>query len=198
MNYLEFLKKDPKLKALLKHEIVIPKKTTDITIRLVWSILSQQLSIQVAKVMHQRFLDLFSGKPTAQKILAMPNRKIKGIGISQRKADYIQNVARFMAEKKITARKLAAMTDDEIIELLTQIKGVGRWTVEMLLIFGLAREDVFAVDDLGIQKAMIELFKLHHLNKKELREKMLILSRRWSPYRSYVCLYMWKFSGFKK
>jgi len=67
----------------------------------------------------------------------------------------------------------------------------------MLLIFGLKREDVFAVDDLGVQKAMIELFKLHDLDKKALRVKMMKLSERWSPYRSYICLHMWRFSGFK-
>ncbi len=89
------------------------------------------------------------------------------------------------------------MTDEEVIELLTEIKGVGRWTVEMLLIFGLGREDVFAVDDLGIQKGMLEIFKLQDLSKKELRLKMMELSKRWSPYRTYVCLHMWKFSGFK-
>ena len=103
-----------------------------------------------------------------------------------------------MVENKINARKLAKMSDEEVIDLLSQIKGVGRWTVEMLLIFGLGREDVFALDDLGIQKAMIDLFKLHDLSKKELKEKMMTLSKRWSPYRSYVCLHMWKYSGFKK
>ena len=100
-------------------------------------------------------------------------------------------------ENKVSYAKLNKMSDDEIIEFLTGIRGVGRWTVEMLLIFGLKREDVFALDDLGIQKAMMSLFKLEDLNKKELREKMLKLSKRWSPYRSYVCLHMWKFNGLK-
>lgn len=160
--------------------------------------MSQQLSIQVAKVMHARFLELFGGKfPSPEEILALPVDQIKAIGISQSKANYIHNVAEFISTRKITLRKLDKMTDKEVIDLLTEIKGVGRWTVEMLLIFGLGREDVFAVDDLGIQKAMIEIFKLHDLSKKELRIKMLKLSERWSPYRSYVCLYFWKFSGFK-
>lgn len=199
MEYKKALSKDRKLKALLKEEIVIPGKTKNIMMMLVWSILSQQLSIVVAKVMYGRFLELFHGKePTPEEILGVSLPVIRGIGISQRKAEYIHNVAEFILERKITSKSLAKLTDEEVIELLSEIKGVGRWTVEMLLIFGMGREDVFALDDLGIQKAMIEMFKLHDLSKKDLRVKMLELSKRWSPYRTYVCLHMWKFSGFKK
>lgn len=198
MEFKAFLEKDKKLKELLKYEIVLPKKTKNLTMSLVGSIMSQQLSIQVAKVMRARFLDLFDGKePSPEEILALPVETIKAIGISQSKARYIHNVAEFISTRKITIAKLNKMTDEEIIELLIEIKGVGRWTVEMLLIFGLGREDVFAVDDLGVQKGMIELFKLHDLSKKDLKLKMMKISERWSPYRSYVCLYMWKFSGFK-
>jgi DNA-3-methyladenine glycosylase II len=197
-DYLKFLQKDKKLKAFLKHEIVIPGKTKNVTESLVWSILGQQLSIQVAKVMFARFKDLYGGRfPSAKVIRATPVERIRAIGVSQSKANYIHNVAEFIDTRKITIAKLDKLSDEEVIELLTEIKGVGRWTVEMLLIFGLKREDVFAVDDLGIQKGMIHIFKLHDLDKKTLRLKMMDLSRRWSPYRSYVCLYMWRFSGFK-
>ncbi len=198
MEYLKALSKDRKLRSVLKNEIVIPKKSRNITMSLVTSILSQQLSIKVAKVMNKRFLDLFGGKaPSAEQILRVPVATIKAIGVSQSKATYIHNVARFMSEHKLTTAKLSKMTDEEIIETLSQIKGVGRWTVEMILIFALGREDVFAVDDLGVQKGMIDLFKLEDLKKKDLKLKMLELSKRWSPYRSYVCLHLWKFSGFE-
>lgn len=83
------------------------------------------------------------------------------------------------------------MTNEEVIELLTQIKGVGRWTVEMLLMFTLGREDLFAADDLGLQNAMIKLYKIKETDKKPLREKLLKLSAKWSPYRTYACLYLW-------
>lgn len=199
MDYKKALINDPKLKQVLKHEILIPPVSKNITMSLVWSIMSQQLSIQVAKVMHGRFLELFDNRlPSAKAILEMPLPKIKAIGISQQKANYIHNVAEFISNQKITYGKLQTLSDEEVIDLLTQIKGVGSWTVEMLLIFGLGRQDVFAVDDLGIQKAMTEIFKLHDLPKKELRLKMMKLSERWSPYRSFVCLHMWKFSGLKK
>jgi len=84
------------------------------------------------------------------------------------------------------------MTNEEVIEYLTKIKGVGRWTVEMLLMFTLGREDVFAVDDLGIQQAMIAIYKLDKTDKKKLRADMLKISEKWSPYRSFACLYLWQ------
>jgi DNA-3-methyladenine glycosylase II len=83
------------------------------------------------------------------------------------------------------------MSNEEIIEKLTQIKGVGRWTVEMLLMFSLGREDVFAVDDWGIQTTMIKLYNLDATDKKALKEKMLKLSEKWAPYRTYACLHLW-------
>jgi DNA-3-methyladenine glycosylase II len=199
VNYKTALSKDRKLKKILQTEIVIPPVNKNITQALVWSILSQQLSIVVAKVLYGRFLDLFGGRvPTASQILELSKDQIRSIGVSERKAEYILNVAQFIVDHKITFTKLQKMDDGEVIDLLSQIKGVGRWTVEMLLMFGLGREDVFAVDDLGIQKAMIELFNLGDLTKKELRLKMMELSKRWSPYRTYVCLHIWKFSGFRK
>ena len=83
------------------------------------------------------------------------------------------------------------MSDDEIIELLTQIKGVGKWTAEMLLMFTLGRPDVFAVDDYGIQVAMKNLYKLDDSNKKQFKENMLQISHKWSPYRTYACMHLW-------
>lgn len=198
MIYKKHLAKDPRFKKLLKLEVTLPIRRKNIAMRLVVSIMGQQLSTTVAKVMVGRFLDLFGGKePSAKKILSIPVETIKAIGISQQKANYIHNVASFISDKKITDKKLDKMTDEEIIELLTQIKGVGRWTVEMLLMFSLGREDVFAVDDLGIQKGFQKLHKLEHLSGKELKAKMHELSKRWSPYRSYASLYLWKFQDSK-
>lgn len=193
------LAQDSKAKKLFKNPIVVPKKTKNVMMSLIDSILGQQLSIQVAAIMRERFLGLYQHKiPTPLEVLETPNEKIKAIGISQSKANYIQNVAQFFYDHDLSLKKLNKMSDQEIIDLLTQIKGVGRWTVEMLLIFGLKREDVFALDDLGVQKAMIELFGLHELPKKQLKIKMEKLSKRWSPYRSYICLHMWRFTIPKK
>lgn len=197
--YKKFLTADPRLKKYLKNQIFVPAKKSDITTGLVDSIISQQLSIKVAKVISDRFRALYGKKmPNARAILETPLETLRSIGLSQQKANYIHNVAAFMVEYKVTAAKLARMEDGEVIEFLSQIKGVGRWTVEMLMIFNLGREDVFAVDDLGIQKAMIEIFKLHDLNKKDLRLKMIELSKRWTPYRTYVCLHFWNYSVIKE
>lgn len=194
--YRKLFAGDPKGKILLRHEILLPEKTTNLTRSLVFSIMGQQLSTQVAKVMQARFLELFGGKfPSAVTIRNTPFERIRGIGLSRSKTQYIHNVAEFIDEQKLTVKKLDKLTDEEVIALLTQIKGVGRWTVEMLLIFGLQREDLFALDDLGIQKGMIHLFRLEKLEKKELRLRMEKLSRRWSPYRSYACLHLWKIAN---
>lgn len=196
-DFKKHLAKDPKMKKLLKLEIILPRKRRNIALRLVNSILSQQLSTAVAKVMSERFLGLFEGKePTPEQILNVSLEDIKAIGISRQKATYIHNVAEFVVQHKITDRKLHKMSDDEIVDLLSEIKGVGRWTVEMILIFTLGREDVFAVDDLGIQKGMQKLFpKLQKLKGKELKAEMMKLSERWSPYRSYASLYLWNYQG---
>jgi DNA-3-methyladenine glycosylase II len=106
--------------------------------------------------------------------------------------NYVQNVARFQIEHGMEHERLSEMENEEVIEYLTQIKGVGRWTSEMLLMFAMCREDIFAPDDLGIQTAMIRLYKLDNSNKKKLREDLLRVSKKWSPYRTYACLYMWR------
>ena len=83
------------------------------------------------------------------------------------------------------------MEDEELIEYLTQIKGIGRWTAEMILMFTLAREDVFAVDDLGIQQAICKLYRIEATDKKKMKVQMLKISKNWSPYRTYACRYLW-------
>jgi len=162
------------------------------------SIMSQQLSTKVAAVIFKRFLTLYKGKePKPQQVLDTPAETLRAIGLSNAKVSYVHNVAAFCIEHKITDKKLLAMSNDEIIDLLVQIKGIGKWSVEMLLMFTLGREDVFAVDDLGIQQAMIKLYKLDPDNKKEMKEKMLKLSAKWSPYRTYACMHLWRWKDNK-
>ncbi len=194
MHYSEQLSKDKKLKKLIEsaepHQI---KKKKDICTYLCASIMSQQLSTKVADIIYKRFIALYNGKnPTPQQILDTPFEKLRSIGLSNAKVNYVQNVARFELEFGMNVKKLAKMTDEEVINYLIPIKGVGKWTIEMLLMFALGREDVFAVDDLGIQNAMISLYKLENSDKKKLKEDMMRLSRKWSPYRTYACLYLWQ------
>lgn len=193
MEYFNHLQKDKKLAKILVDPLPGLQLRENIPLRLMASIMSQQLSTKVAKVIYKRFLEIYGGnEPQPQQVIDTPFETLRAIGLSNAKVNYIQNVARFCIEHNITDTKLLEMTNEEIIELLTQIKGVGKWTVEMLLMFTLGRQDVFAVDDLGIQIAMIKIYKLPINDKKELKEKMLRLSKKWSPYRTYACLHLWK------
>ena len=193
MEYITHLQKDKRLAKILGTEVHELKLHKNIPLRLMASIMSQQLSTKVAQVIYRRFLELYNGKePKPQQVLETPFEKLRGIGLSNAKVSYVQNVAQFCIEHNITDKKLLKMSNEEIIEFLTQTKEVGRRTVEMLLMFTLGREDVFAPDDLGIQQAMIKNYKLDESNKKALREKMIRISEKWKPYRTYACLHLWK------
>jgi DNA-3-methyladenine glycosylase II len=194
MHYIPHLSKDKKLKKLVEsgtpHSL---KKRKNICIYLCASIMSQQLSTKVADVIYKRFIALYQGKePSPQQILETPSEVLRGIGLSNAKVSYVKNVAQFEIDHGMDAKKLHKMTNEEVIDYLIVIKGVGRWTVEMLLMFALGREDVFAVDDLGVQNAMIELYRLEKADKKKLKEEMLRLSAKWSPFRTYACIHLWR------
>jgi DNA-3-methyladenine glycosylase II len=193
MEYVPHLQKDKKLARTIGEDLHELKLHKNIPVRIMASIMSQQLSTKVAAVIFKRFLQLYNGKePKPQQVLDTPATTLRSIGLSNAKVSYVHNVAAFCIEHKITDKKLLAMDNDEIIDLLVQIKGIGRWSVEMLLMFTLGREDVFAVDDLGIQQAMCKLYKLDFDNKKEMKLKMLKISAKWSPYRTYACLHLWR------
>lgn len=195
MKHINVLSKDTKLKKLI---LSVPTETLhkpgihgDLREYLVSSIISQQLSTKVAKVIKERFLMLFKNKfPTNKAILKMEDEKLRSVGLSYQKLSYIKNIAQFFEEHKLNKKDWSEMDDVEIAKLLTQIKGVGQWTAEMVLMFGLCREDVFSPGDYGIQVAMKKLYKLNH-EGKELQQKMIHIAEKWRPYRSHACLYLW-------
>ncbi len=188
--------------------------------KLIESIISQQLSIKAADTIYMKFKALFtvitdkknqstklvipakagiqkqqldpgsaSGMtsfPTPQQILAMPDETLRIAGISFRKISYIKSVADAFLSGLIDEQKIKHMTDEEVIAALTQIRGVGKWTAEMILIFTLKRPDVFSLGDLGLRNAITNLYGITDW------EKMLELSRTWSPNRSTACWYLWK------
>jgi len=168
------------------------RKSTDIYMALLSSIVSQQLSIKAADTIFNRFLDLYPDRyPQPEQLVRTRAPRLRAAGLSQQKAQYLKNVARFAIDDDgLNYRKLQKKTDKDLIEQLTQIKGVGRWTVEMLLMFSLDRKDIFPLDDLGIQQAIKKLYQLEH-EGKELKRKMLVISESWKPYRSIVCKYLW-------
>ena len=194
MEYLLHLSKDKKLKRLLEtQEPLNINKRKDVPFYLIASIMSQQLSTKVADTLRKRFLALYEGRvPGPEVVLGTPFESLRSIGLSNAKTNYIHNVARFAVEQGMDHRKLSKMDNEDIIDYLTQIKGVGRWTAEMLLMFCLGREDVFAIDDWGIQNAMIRLYKLDRTDKKVFRDALIRISEKWSPYRTYACMHLWR------
>ena len=193
MEHIAHLSKDKKFKKVIELQTpYVIRKRNNIYLHLCNSIMSQQLSTKVADVFQQRFLNLYSGKtPTAQQIAATPFETLRGIGLSNAKANYVLNVCNFFISEKITDASLHKMSNEEVIKYLTQIKGIGQWTVEMILMFTLGREDVFAVDDLGIQQAICKLYKIDAADKKAMKQQMLKISAKWKPYRTYACRYLW-------
>ncbi len=194
MEYLSHLKKDKVLASIIDapvHEQLVLHK--HIALRLMSAIMSQQLNTKVASIIYERFLQLCGSKnPSPKKVLSIPIEALRTVGLSNAKANYVHNVAAFCIEHQITDKKLIGMDDAEIIQLLTQIKGVGKWTVEMLLMFSLGRLDIFAIDDWGLQQAMIKLYKIKTTDKKKRNETILKISKKWAPYRSYASLYLWQ------
>src|SRR4051794_15075907 len=191
-HIIHFQKKDKRLSKIISEPVSELRMRKNIPLTLIASIMSQQLSTKVADVIHKRFLALYEEKePALQQILDTPLTTLRSIGLSNAKTTYVHNVAKFCIEHDVTDRKLNVMTNEEVIDLLTQIKGVGRWTVEMLLMFTLGREDVFAVDDLGIQQAMIKTYNINAEDKKLLKEKMIKISSKWKPFRTYACMHLW-------
>jgi DNA-3-methyladenine glycosylase II len=193
MDYIAHLGKDKKLKKLIdQQEPFKLRKRKDIYFHLYGSIMSQQLSTRVAEVIHKRFLALYGGRsPTPEKVLATTHDQLRAIGLSGAKANYVLNVANFALEQGLGHKQFNKMSNEEVIAHLTLIKGVGRWTAEMLLMFTLGREDVFALDDLGVRNAMIKLYKLDDSDKTRLKEDLVRISEKWSPYRTYACLLLW-------
>ena len=198
MNAIQHLQKDKKLKKILNGEVPLLHFHQNICLRLCASIMSQQLSTKVAEVIFKRFLNLYGNlEPTPKQILETPPEVLRSIGLSNAKVQYVLNVAQFATENHLTDTRLLQMSNEEITELLTQIKGVGKWTVEMLLMFTLGREDVFAVDDYGLQVAMKKLYNLDDSNKKEFKQQLTKIAQKWSPYRTYACLYLWRWKDDK-
>ncbi|MDO1447228.1 DNA-3-methyladenine glycosylase 2 family protein [Rhodocytophaga aerolata] len=156
------------------------------------SVISQQLSTKVADVIYKRFLKLFpEGYPLPELLQEMPVEYLREVGLSTAKANYVKNIASFHREHSLYFEHLHSMPDEEILALLTQIKGVGPWTVQMVLMFPLNRPDVFPIDDLVIRQQISRWYSLTE-NGKELRRQMTAIAENWRPHRTLACKYLWK------
>ena len=193
-DYFSHLCLDKKLLPILQsHGPFKLKKRKNPSLHLCSSIMSQQLSTKVAVVIYGRFLNLFDdNNPTPTQILAIPAPKLRSIGLSNAKVSYVHNVARFSLEHGLETKQIQKMDNEQAIAYLTQIKGIGRWTAEILLMFTLGREDLFTADDLGIQLAMKKLYRINTDDKKILRAKIIRKAESWSPFRTYACMHLWR------
>ena len=155
---------------------------------LVEAILSQQLSVKAAATIIGRFLVLLGGKALPAPILSLRDEQFRGVGISRQKMAALRDLSLKWQSGFVNPRRFAAMSDEEIIAALTQVKGIGRWTAEMFLIFSLARLDVLPVDDLGFRNAVRCAYRLR---KSPDAKRLAALAEKWKPYRAIATWYMW-------
>lgn len=183
---------DPRLAPIIAkhgHPTITP---TDNAVRsLARAIVSQQLSGKAADTIWGRVLALYPRArfPSAATLLSTDDTALRGAGLSGAKAAAIKDLARHVVEKKLVPTKLGALTDAEISAVLLPVRGIGPWSVDMFLMFALARPDVLPVGDLGIRKGMQRHFRLRTLPEPG---KMIKLAAPWQPYRSIASWYMWR------
>ncbi len=191
-NAEKFLKKvDPILaKIIAKVELKERKAHKRYFESLCVSIINQQLSTKAAASIVKKFESLFKGVkfPTPELVLRKSDAKLRTAGLSFQKISYIKSLAALVAKEKIDFKKFAKLTDEEIIVLLTEVKGIGRWTAEMFLMFCLNRPDIFSHGDLGLKNAVKKLYKL---DAKLHSKKYHRLVESWSPHRTTAARYLW-------
>ena len=189
MPFIELLiKKDPLLLKLFEQvESVTITQSDDYFLSLVGAIISQQLSGKVAAVIYDRFIQFYHHNVSPKNILDTDKESLRLLGISYQKIKYLKSLADAVNQKIIIFENFEHMTDDEVIEVLTQVKGIGRWTAQMFLMFSLGREDVSAPLDLGLRKAYSKL-KGEEVDVKTFE----LISRLWQPYRSIVSFFLWQ------
>jgi DNA-3-methyladenine glycosylase II len=161
---------------------------TDPLRALIHAIISQQLSTRAAATIEGRFRALYGAVPTPSQVAATTDAQLRAVGLSGQKVRYLRDLCRRVEEGSLPLTRLGVMSDDEVVAVLTEVKGIGRWTAEMFLMFRLHRPDVLPVDDLGIVKAVQRAYRLR---KTPTPERLTRLGESWRPYRSVACWYLW-------
>lgn len=185
---------EPRFKPLIDRfgpcELIHPLRGANVYESLMSSILYQQLSTKAATTIKGRLYDLFPthSAPPPEGILALTLEELRAVGVSRQKAGYLQDLAS-KADTIPTIEELDSMSDEDIIQRLIPIKGIGRWSVEMLLMFTFGRMDVLPVDDMGVQEGMKRILNLEARPKKK---EMEALAEPWRPYRSVASWYLWR------
>jgi DNA-3-methyladenine glycosylase II len=189
-NAIKFLKKDPKLAKIIRrvggYDIILVKNPYE---SLVEAIITQQLSGKAAESISKRFRELFGRFPKPTEVLKASDSKLRTTGLSTMKIKYIKDLSKKIVTKELRINSLKNLTDEEVIVQLTLVKGIGRWTAEMFLIFSLGRPDVLPVGDLGLRKGIRRLYSLSELPQKNKIEQ---IAQKWRPYRTVATWYIWK------
>ncbi len=184
---------DPVLGAVIK-QIELPYRKPNRRTRfeaLVEAIVSQQLSVKASDTIFERFKSLFPGKkfPDADEVMKMSEAKLRSVGLSGSKARYIKDLAGRIHKKELQLHRLHHLTDEEVIEELVKVKGIGKWTAEMFLMFSLGREDLYSHGDLGLRNAVM---KLYGFKKPPTEKQVEKIVTKWSPHRTLACRYLWR------
>lgn len=200
---IKFLGKDKHLKQVIKK---FPKPNFDANDAyfqnekscfkvLARYIIHQQISGKVAKVIEDRFFNLFGKHILPKKFLTFSTAKLKSAGLSSQKISYITDLANKFLDKTIDSKAFTRMNDEDIKTHLIKVKGIGPWTADMFLIFTLHRKDILPLGDLGIQKGFKSVFKMKKLPNPK---KMERLAKKWQPYRTVASMYLWKVADQEK
>lgn len=192
---LQTLCKDSILKSLIQQYGNLSfadnfmKSSGNLFVDLVHIILRQQLSNKAANSIYKRLFDYLNGNITPNGILSTLDSTFKELGISSNKVIYLKSLATHIQNNTLQLERLHDLNDTEVLNILTKVKGIGKWSGECFLMFSLKRTDIFPLVDLGIQKAIQNLYA----NGAKLSEKEILqIAENWRPFRSYACLYLWK------
>lgn len=158
-------------------------------LKLCQEIIGQQLSGKVADVIFNRFKNLYSNDINPKVVFNTPHEKLRGIGMSNAKAKYVKNLAETIIKGIIVIDRLDDLSDEKVKKELLQVKGIGPWTVEMFLMFTLARPDVFSHGDLGLKKGIKKIYRFKKDPSIKTVERII---KKWSPYKTYACLILWE------
>jgi DNA-3-methyladenine glycosylase II len=187
---------DPVLGGIIRrHPRIALASRGDAFHTLARSIVGQQISVKAADAVWARFCSA-CGDVSPRSVLRRRATTLRACGLSQRKAEYLRDLATHFADQRVDWATLAQMSDDDVVSCLTDIRGIGRWTAEMFLIFNLLRPDVLPLDDLGLVKAIGQYYLPDRtpasLLKGEGRQQVVELAKRWIPYRSVATWYLWR------
>lgn len=184
---------DPKLGEIIEKYQLKPQRRLPRTHfeALVEAIVSQQLSVKASDTIFSRFVGLFpNGKfPKPEEVYKLPLTKFRSVGISGQKAGYIKDLAGKVSKGEVKLQSLHRLDNEAVIDELTKIKGIGRWTAEMFLMFTLRRPDIFSFGDLGLRNAIQKLYKMKSAPTEKQLER---ITKKWSPYRTTAARYLWK------